>query len=256
MSSFRLSKWYLDCVSDQGDVSIAYTGFVRWGLVRIHYSSLLETTAGRIAVKNSLRRQHEPAMQNGVLSWKAASLKMAGEWRANSTAVRHEVYTSQHGSIEWNCLMPQALTRFRDRLGLGYAEHLTMTIAPWKLPLRTLLWGRFTSASDWITWIDWQGEFSRRFVYMNGQPAQPLSLEDDQIKLDNGALLSMDRSLVIREGPLGTTALSGIPGVRKTFPARLLQVNECKWRSRASCKRPDGSVVEGWAIHERVSWPQ
>ncbi|HEY6249792.1 MAG TPA: hypothetical protein VI685_07505 [Candidatus Angelobacter sp.] len=256
MPSFKLSKWYLDSVSDQGDTSIAYTGTVRWGLVRINYSSLLETTGGRITVRNSLRRQREPEIQNGVLFWHAKSLKMDGEWRANSNALRDVIYTSQNGSIEWNCMMPQAHTRFRDRVGLGYAEHLTMTIAPWKLPIQTLLWGRFTSASDWITWLDWQGEFSRRLVYVNGCPVQPSLLDDDRIEFPDGARLSMDRSLVIRNGPLGSTALSGIPGIRKTFPARLLQINECKWRSHARLQKPDGSAVDGWAIHERVSWPK
>lgn len=256
MPKFHLSKWYLDCVSDHGDVSIAYTGSVQWGVVRINYSSLLETTNDRITVRNSLRRQQPPEIRNGVLSWQAKFIKMNGEWRANSHALRDVIYTSRNGSIEWNCLMPQAHTRFRDRVGLGYVEHLTMTIAPWKLPLQTLLWGRFTSASNWITWIDWQGEFSRRLVYVNGSPVQPSLLDDEKIEFPDGTLLLMDRSLVIRSGQLGSTALSGIPGIRKTFPARLLKINECKWRSRARLQKPDGSSMDGWAIHERVSWPK
>ena len=47
MAAFRLSKWYLDCVTDSGDASIAYTGTVDWGFVHLHFSSLLETTAGQ-----------------------------------------------------------------------------------------------------------------------------------------------------------------------------------------------------------------
>src|SRR5262249_41246921 len=144
----------------------------------------------------------------------------------------------------------------RDRVGLGYAEHLTMTIPPWQLPIENLRWGRFISASDWAVWIDWQGEFSRRIVYLNGKKVSTLALEDEQVKFEDGALLAMDRSLVIRDGPLGTTALSGIPGLNKTFPARILQVNECKWRSRGRLQLPDGATVEGWVIHERVSWPR
>ena len=90
---------------------------------------------------------------------------------------------------------------------------------------------------------------------MNGEEVPTRVLEDEKIKFENGALLTMDRSLVIRDGPLGTTALSGIPGVNKTFPARILQVNECKWRSRARLQSPNGTAVEGWVIHEKVSWP-
>ena len=256
MPAFKLSKWYLDCVTDSGDASIAYTGTVRWGMVRLHYSSLLETTGSCVSERHSLRKQREPEAQDSLISWRAKTLKMDGEWRADSVALRDTIYSSQNGSIEWNCLMPQAHTRFRSRRGLGYAEHLTMTIPPWKLPIQTLRWGRFTSARDWITWIDWQGEFSRQMVYMNAKLVQSQLLEDDRIEFDNGAILIMDRSLVIRDGPLGTTALSVIPGVKKTFPARLLQVNECKWRSRARLEQTGKPAVEGWAIHERVTWPK
>jgi hypothetical protein len=107
-----------------------------------------------------------------------------------------------------------------------------------------------------VVWIDWQGEFARRIVYLNGHAVSASQLEDDRIEFKDGSLLTMDRSLVLREGPLGTTALSVIPGVRKTLPARLLQVNERKWRSRARLQPAGRPAVEGWAIHERVIWPQ
>jgi hypothetical protein len=254
--AFKLSKWYLDCVTDAGDVMIAYTGTVRWGVIHLHYSSLLESTAAGVTTRNSLREQDEPLVQDGVISWQSNAFGLDGQWQADSLALRETVYSSADGAIEWNCLMPQAKARLRDRCGLGYAEHLTMTIPPWKLPLQTLRWGRFTSASDWIVWIDWQGEFSRRIVYRNGNAAPPRVLEDDRIEFDDGCRLLMDRSLTIREGPLGTTALSAIPGIRKTFPARLLEIDERKWRSRARLEKPGTPAVEGWAIHERVTWPK
>jgi len=254
--AFKLSKWYLDCVTDAGDVSIAYTGTVRWGVMHLHYSSLLESTAERITTRSSLRGQEEPKAQRGLISWHSNPLEFDGLWHADAVAVRETVYSGEDGAIEWNCLMPQAQARVRDRCGLGYAEHLTMTVPPWKLPIRTLRWGRFTSASDWIVWIDWQGEFSRRMVYRNGNADLPPVLEDDRIEFNDGCCLRMNRSLTIREGALGTTALSVIPGIRKTFPARLLEIDECKWRSRARLEKPGGPAVEGWAIHERVTWPQ
>jgi hypothetical protein len=130
-----------------------------------------------------------------------------------------------------------------------------MTIAPWNLPIRTLRWGRFATASDWIVWIDWLGDLTRRIVYRNGQIVPTSLLEDGRIEFRDGARLTMDRSLILREGLLGATALS-VPGVRNTFPARLLAVNECKWRSCARFASPGMAPVEGWAIHEKVTWPE
>lgn len=256
MAAFKLSKWYLDCVTDQGDVGIAYTGAVHWGVFRLHYSSLLESTGNRITTRHSLREQDEPRVEDTSIYWQAHALEMEGEWRANSIALRNTIFCSEDGSIEWNCLMPQANARFGKHLGLGYAEHLTMTIPPWKLPIRTLRWGRFTSGSGCVVWIDWHGEFSRRVVYRDAEDSPASVVEDDRIEFDDGASLLMDRSLVIREGPLGTTALSGIPGLKRTFPARLLEVDECKWRSRARLERLGRPAVEGWAIHEKVTWPK
>lgn len=256
MADFKLSKWYLDCVTDSGDVSIAYVGRVDWGMPRLHYSSLLESTANRIVARHSVREQNEPEIKNASISWRTKAFHTDAIWYADSVALRDTIFSCEHGSVEWHCLMPRARTRFRDRSGLGYVEHLTTTMPPWKLPIENLRWGRFTSASDWVVWIDWQGEFSRRIVYLNGELVPTAVLEDGHIKFDEGGLLMMDRSLVIRDGSLGTTLFSVIPGIRKTFPARLLQVNECKWRSRARLERPSGSTVEGWAIHERVCWPK
>ena len=256
MADFKLSKWYLDCVTDSGDVSIAYTGAAQWGMLRLHYSSLLESESGSIRTKHSLRELDEPKLSDSAISWRADVLQIDGDWQADSIPLRETIYSSEAGSIDWHCLMPRARVRFGDRRGWGYAEKLTMTIPPWKMPIRTLRWGRFTSDSDWVVWIDWQGEFSRRVVYENDKPVSASVLEDDRIEIEDGSRLTMDRSLVIREGPLGTTALSAIPGIRNTFPARLLEVDECKWRSRARLLRQDGSTVEGWAIHEKVTWPQ
>ena len=131
-----------------------------------------------------------------------------------------------------------------------------MTVAPWNLPLRRLRWGRFTSASDWVVWIDWAGDFTRRLVYKNGIEVQAATAGDERIEFEDGSRLTMDRSLTLRNGALGATALCGIPGLRDTMPGRLLRIEECKWRSRA-CLEPIGRPqVEGWAIHERVEWPE
>ncbi|MGD0667955.1 MAG: hypothetical protein ABSB23_10350 [Bryobacteraceae bacterium] len=255
MAAFRLSKWYLDCVSDSGDATILYTGAVRWGSFCLNYSSVLESAAGAVTTRRSLRAVEEPVLAGDSLHWRSGSLRIEGDWSADSAPLRAMVFSSGAGIVEWHCLMPRARARIGARQGLGYAEHLTMTIAPWRLPLRTLRWGRFLSASEWAVWIDWQGEFTRTLVYRNGREAGTVSIEDARIVFDDGTRLVLDRSLVIREGPLGLTALSGIPGIRALAAGRLLRATESKWRSRARLEREGAPPVEGWAIHETVEWP-
>ncbi len=255
-AAFKLSKWYLDCITDLGDASIVCTGTVDWGPICLHCSSLLENTARLVTARHSLWPQAAPNIDSGSLRWRSGALRIDSEWHAGSSEICETVFASDAGSIEWRCLMPRAETRINDRSGLGYAEHLTITIAPWKLPIRVLRWGRFATPSDWVVWIDWAGDFTRRIVYRNGETASASRIDDGLIEFQDGARLVMDRSLVLRQGRLGAQALSVIPGVRDTFPARLLKVNECKWRSRASFDRLGRPPVEGWAIHERVEWPK
>lgn len=258
---FFLSKWYLDCVTDLGDASIAYTGEVAWGAFRLHYTSLLESEGSRTTERHSLRKQCQPQTKDRCVYWETNALRTNGEWRVDSAkskevCIERTIFHSAQGSIEWHCLAPNAFARVGKRSGLGYAEHLKMTVPPWKLPIQCLRWGRFTSNSHWIVWIDWHGENSQRIVYANGQELHAPAVEDGRIELANGARLTMDRSLVLRDGPLGTTALSHIPGIGKTFPARLLQVHECKWRSKGRLEWPGQLTTQGWVIHERVEWPK
>jgi len=233
MAAFQLSKWYLDCVTDSGKTFIAYVGDLHWGPVHLHYSSLLRSEQNVVAQQNSLRQQSMPMLDGKSISWDSEHFDFSAVWQSDLNQVRETVFTSEEGSVEWHCLMPAAQVRTNCDSGLGYVEHLTMTVAPWKIPIHYLRWGRFCSPSEWVVWIDWQGDFSTRIFYRSGKAARASVLDDQQIAFDDGTRLTMDRSLILRNGPLGTTALSSIPGVSKTFPARLLQLNECKWRSRA-----------------------
>ena len=256
MAAFQLSKWYLDCVTDSGKTFIAYVGDLHWGPVRLYYSSLLRSEQNVVTQQNSLRKPGTPVLDGKSVSWNSDHFDFSAVWQSDENELRETVFTSEEGSVEWHCLMPVAQVRANSDSGVGYVEHLTMTIPPWKIPIQYLRWGRFASSSDWVVWIDWQGKFSKKILYRNGKAVKTSVLDDQQITFDDGTGLKMDRSLTLRNGPLGTTALSSIPGVSKTFPARLLQVNECKWRSRARLESPGRSSVEGWAIHEIVSWPK
>lgn len=255
MAPFHLSKWYLDCVTDSGNASIVYVGELRWGPVHLCYSSLLRSIGDDVKQQNSLRSPTMPAITGDEVSWNSPQFNFSGVWRSNSSQVQETVFANEEGSVEWRCLMPAAHVQAGNDFGLGYVEHLTMTIAPWKIPIQRLRWGRFCGASDSVVWIDWDGELSKRILYANGKGVSGSIIEDGELTFEESRL-TMDRSLTLRNGPLGTTALSSIPGISKTFPVQLLQVNECKWRSRARLERANRPAVEGWAIHEVVSWPK
>ena len=138
MPKFELSKWYIDCVSDTGDVFIAYLAELRWGGIRLPYASvLLAAAGGATRVLSTARSSPTPDLADGTLSWSCPSLGIA--WRSTSLAapVGSTVFESAEGRVEWRCHQPRARSELtmegRSIRGFGYAEHLRLTIEPWRI---------------------------------------------------------------------------------------------------------------------------
>lgn len=230
-SRFHLSKWYLDCVSGGGEVFLAYCAELRWRALHLRYAHVLGKSS-------SLREVPAPVWNDGVLEWNAPALGVSGKWRALDPPIEETLFD---GGCQWRCLAPRAradVSVGNDFLhGLGYAEHLTLTVPPWRLGIKELRWGRFLSETDSLVWID-ALPAPRGLRWHNGVRG------GDELKLE-----IQDRA-VLRQGALAETALSIIPNVRKLFPKSVLGLGESKWLSRATY-----AGREGWAIHEVVEWP-
>jgi hypothetical protein len=259
---FTLSKWYFDCVHEDGRTFIGYLGELRWKSLSIHYQSLLlHSDSEGTRTRFSLRSCPPPTVSGPALVWKSSPLHVEGTWNALEQPVRATILESDAGTIEWHCVQPRATASVRAGkagavCGLGYAEHLRMTIPPWRMPLKELRWGRFLSETDSLVWIDWRGPYSKRIVFHNGAEMHAESITEQQLVLnDRAVVLDFEKSFILRQGVLAKTALSRIPNVQKLFPASVLGIRECKWKSRAVLRRGVTPDSRGWAIHEVVQWP-
>jgi len=258
-NSFLLTKWYLDCVAESGDAAILYVADLRWDALTVHYGSLLTVLGGMIGFTSSLRGGAAPEVQDRKIEVSLPHLDVEGTWHALRSPIQRTVFESEHGSVEWRCLQPmsQAELLFRGtaRLtGRGYAECLTLSILPWKLPMNELHWGRFLSEQDALVWIDWRGPHRQRVVFHNGGECQVKSVTESEIVFANSdTRLELDRGLVLRQGRLGDTVFSGISRLARLLPRSMLSVNECKWRSRG-VMHSSGGESSGYAIHEVVKW--
>jgi len=261
MSGFQLSKWYADCINEEGDVVIIYHAELRWRRLAIHYSSLLLHRGGQPSESRFwLQRRPPPQLRDGEIEWPGA-----GCWRDVVGGVRELLYDSASGCVEWNCVAPRAAASVQVEgspagtppiRGWGYAEHLLVSIVPWKMPIRQLRWGRFVNSTDALVWIDWCGAYSKQVVYLNGRAVGVAAIGDREIVLaGHEGVLTLDAGIVLRDGLLGATALSMIPNLDRIFPKSLLQTRECKWLSRAVLQRPGRPDSAGMAIHEVVEWP-
>ncbi|HUA62414.1 MAG TPA: hypothetical protein VML19_26900 [Verrucomicrobiae bacterium] len=259
MPDFELTKWYADCVSERGDACILYSAELAFPPIR--YTSLLRLQDGRPAQNRfSLRKQASPEMRDGCIEWNSRRWKAEGQWSCSDSSIRETLFDSPDGSLEWECLAPRAGAYLRtgdepEIRGWGYVERLRLSVAPWRLPIRELRWGRFINGFDALVWIDWRGPYNRQVVYHNGAAVPARSIGDTGIELSDGAVLRFEASTPLREGRLGATALAVIPHVDRLFPASILNVRERKWLSRAVLRRAGCADSTGMAIHEVVEWP-
>lgn len=259
---FELSKWYLDCVTQEGQTFIAYAGTLRWKSLSLHYqSSLLNSGCDGTRTLFSMRSFRPPSTVGPALSWNSPPLQLEATWNALEPPLHATILQSDAGAIEWDCLQPRAEASVRlgkagDIRGLGYAEQLRTTIPPWRFPLQELRWGRFLSEAHSVIWIDWRGPYCMQVVFLDGAEVHAESISEQQVLLARHAgVLEFTESRVLREGALAKTALAKIPNVQKLFPQSVLGIHERKWVSRAVLRGNSIPDAPGWAIHEVVQWP-
>jgi len=106
---FLLSKWYLDCVSEQGDVFIGYAAVLRWRGFLVRHSSILRHQRDRDLTRNASARTYSPpGVAESSIGWSSSELNVTGVWRPLSRPVERTIFASKHGSVEWRCLQPSA----------------------------------------------------------------------------------------------------------------------------------------------------
>lgn len=241
-----MTKWYLDCVDERGNLSIAYWARLRWRALSLIRASILQLRQGRVTTRARSGRIAAPQLDGDSLSWRGLGLQIEMRRRAARFA------TSLVDGVLWRCEMPRAEGVIRDDQGElrgdGYAEVIEMSLAPWKLPIDELRWGRFVTPADSVVWIDWRGPRPLTLVLRDGSPDRAAMVHDSKISLENEELI-LDQRQTIRDAMLGALVK------RVPLPKRIAQAREQKWRSRGRLMR-DGAVVgSGWSIHELVCFP-
>ena len=254
-----LRKWYLDCVTEEGELCIGYAARLKWRRADLRYSSVLHRDqAGRVGVSSSLRGTSLPEQVDDAIHWNAPELKLSGSWLRRSPAIAETLCTMDDGTLQWECLQPRAEVSVnlggKILNGLGYVETIDLSIPPWKLPLETLRWGRFASADESIVWIRWDGELPKTLLFRNGARCAGAVVADHEVSSLDGVLLALCSSCVLRSGPLRSGALSIIPRLTNLFPRSVLDVSESKWLSKGALTLYGVPASAGWAIHEEVKF--
>jgi len=259
ISSFLLSKWYLDCIADNGDGVIVYVAELRWKSWQVRYASTLRFFQDKVESAASIRKCSLPESAPGQVRLNLPHLGIEGTWKGFADPIERTIFENRNGTIVWTCLQPASHVELsvdgsKKVAGLGYAELVKISIPPWNLPLSELHWGRFISESDSLVWIDWRGNHSYRLVVHNGTERETALISPEEIRsADSRLKLTLDRGLVLRSGILGDTVFPAIASLAGALPAKMLGVHESKWRSKGVFRDAERSA-DAWAIHEVVKW--
>jgi hypothetical protein len=255
LARFALDKWYLDVVDDRGRAVVGYASELRWGRVTLrHASALVSLPGGEQRTRTTVRKAALPSLSPAGVSWEVPALGLSSSHRPLCAPFASTLLCSAEGEVRWSCHAPRAdaeLTLDGERFrGRGYAEHLALRIAPWRLPIAELRWGRALAADRGVVWIDWRGrEHSRRLVAVDGEHVEA-TVDDGGVTLDGVPLVRLGTRRTLRQGAIGATALASLPrAVRSRLPASLLAVDEQKWTGAASLQGAEAS-----AIWEVVRW--
>ena len=256
-SAFQLIKWYFDLVTPDGEVVILYAAQLHWSRIAINYASALVSSAASTAREiNRFGRFEQPSQTDGELSWHDRALQITGRWCTRVPAFGSCLLRTQDGAINWRCEAPaaDALVKVGERafVGLGYVERLSLSIPPWKLPFRTLHWGRYASANCSIVWIDWSGEDTRRYVWFDGVEQTDATLAETSISAIAGALTWHDPRDVCHRPALSRLARR-IPSTLLRMAGPIATMREHKQIAPGLFSRPP-LTDHGWTLFETVTW--
>lgn len=268
MSAFHLEKWYIDGVDAHSRAIIGYWAALSWGALSLTWQSLVSYPPGEPAQRRwSALRGHSPRPRDGVISWQALGGHGTIDVTPAAPAIEVRLWNSGDAgdgdrareAVDWCCVAPvgavSAKVRgFPDFSGVGYAERLTMSVPPWRVPIGQLRWGRWCdiAGEHALVWIDWAGPPARRWVHLDGRLVEA-HVGDAEIRGDEFTLTLSDRTVL--EDRAFADVARHIPGLMQVLPTSMREMRETKWLSHGTLRIRGEHTMRGACVHELVIMP-
>jgi hypothetical protein len=254
---FTLTKWYMDCVTSDGRVAIVYWARIAWRRLALGWHSLtLWDTRGRAHRKSGPTRTRPPAVTAGVCRWRAPRIGCTLAATPLQSGVALRLFDDQAGYLDWSCEAPLAdvvveVAGHEPLRGTGYLERLTLTVAPWRLPIARLRWGRWAAAGSnrSMVWIAWEGRRPVSLAVVDGQVRAAI-VTNDQVRCD-AVTLRLDPGRVLEAGDL-RGILGSVPRLRAMLPPAFLALHQTRWLAPGALRDGAPGELTGQALHEVV----
>jgi len=264
LKNFFLDKWFLDFISDSGELMIFYAAKLTWYGVSVSYSSWLSYNPDSgVQFKSRLGKLQLPVTNNGKIIWEDKKFGISGTWESKGKSIQARILESGEGYLNWQCHQPNSKVTLKigalNFEGKGYAEQLTLTVLPWKVPMDELRWGHYCSDKNDLVWIEMRDEGRRQWVWMNGEEIKDCLIEDNYLSMpEKGIFLNLDRIAVLESEKKIYSVVGNLvrylPGLNKAVPYQFLMADEFKWLNRGTLQEKSGNLSHGMAVNERVNF--
>ncbi len=235
MPNFSLQKWYLDIADDKGDVYIGYCVYLKWGAIELNgFQHLWHSPETGIETQMKFTKQSAPEYKaKDQLIWQPNG--MDAIWESVGKPIKETLLDVEDGKIVWQCTQPRARASINSSKlsfsGWGYTECLDITIPVWKLPFKTLYWGRCHTNNHYLVWIKWDGKTKQNSIWLDGKCSQDFVIEDNEI-VGSDFLLRLGENVPLRQGEISSTIFQPFGNIIKTLPKTIFSVDESKWYNK------------------------
>jgi hypothetical protein len=256
MPNFSLKKWYLDAADDKGDVYIGYRVSLRWGEFELNgFQHLWHSPKKGVETHTEITGQSALEYEGkNILIWQAGGVKAI--WDSAVNPIEERLLDIEDGEIVWQCTQPKARASINSsRLsftGWGYTECIDITIPVWKLPFKTLYWGRCHTNKHYLVWIKWEGKTKQNKIWFDGKCSQDFTIDDNKI-IGSDFLLKLGQNVPLRQGKIGSTIFKPLRRINKIIPKTIFLVDEHKWYNKGILET-DSQEEAAITIYEKVSW--
>lgn len=258
-SKFHLDKIYLDCIDAKGNCFIIYSARIKFFFLRLNYSALLFSAQDdSIKELSSFQRNTIPLI-SPVIKLASQRFRLSGNWTRKDDPIRLLLYKDPKGrGLLWDCHHPKAETKiiFNDRCytGYGYAETISLSFPPQRLPIDELLWGRFLSPNHTIIWIHWKGAHPLTKIFYDGRVFEDGIFEENRITFGaNEHVLTFEEPIALTTRQL-SSVFDAVPFLKIFFSKRLLKTKENKFKAHSSFTSPGSTRDQGYALFETVTF--
>lgn len=247
-----LEKWYGDWISPEGP-HVLYSASLSLGPFAMSFDGGYApggTSRGRFRSGKAPL----PILVDGTLRWPADD----GVFVWESAAPRPMTLRSiNRGAVTWDVVVPSGrVTGPNIAPGqIGYAERLALRVAPWRLGIETLRWGRFCGRSSSLAWVEWLGMDPVAISLLDGHPVRLREASLERVIAD-GVELTIEITRPFVESALGEGLLRTMPWPSRIRPLAFLSGIERKYAGRGLLHRQGSAPEDGDVLLEEVHWPR